>query len=146
MLLTFPVWVERAVLRLEREAPFAATAMCEALGELTVLIDVEGERAMLSAASGRCALLPSAPAAFAVELCTTRRAIAALARGELSILDAITSGGVTLRGPVAALAGVYDALIAFLEGAVRAPSFADTLDQFLRWQRLRDRHVARGTA
>lgn len=140
--IAFAEWVRRGVVGLARALPWAAARMDAALGDRLVELSAEGESAWVTARSGvtRVFVAPPDGRRPAVTLHTSRRAIVALADGDDTLLDAVLSGRVVLRGDVADLVAVHDALMAFLQGAVRAPDFVETLVAFRAWQRARDAH------
>jgi len=73
---------------------------------------------------------PSEPASPCVHLTTNTQTILDLADARLSVLDAILSGRLDLRGEAGELALFYEALLTYLRGAVRCLSFPSLLDQF----------------
>lgn len=137
---SFGYWVRRGVLSLARELPWASARMGAALGGRVVHITVDGELAAVRWHEGAARVSERADpeAAPSVTLRTTRRTVMALADGDDTLLDAVLAGRVVLRGATADLAAFHGALMAFLQGAVRAPGFAHTLEEFRRWQRVRD--------
>lgn len=139
---TFGYWVRRGVVSLARELPWASARMGAALGERVVHLVVDGELAAVrwrdGAARVRESADPEAPPT--VTLRTSRGVVLALADGDDTLLDAVLSGRVVLRGAARDLAAFHAALMAFLQGAVRAPSFTATLEDFRAWRRVRDSH------
>ncbi len=135
---TFGGWVRRALAALGRELPWAYARMCEALGERVVAIEVEGERAVVRCTGCDTRVSETLAVSPTVELETTRRAVVGMADGEETLVEAVLSGSVVLRGAPDDLAAFHDALVAFLQGAVRAPSFPWKMEEFRKWQTARD--------
>lgn len=135
---SFGYWVRRGVLSLARELPWASERMGAALGERAVHLTVDGELASVCWRDGAARVRETAEPPASVTLRTSRRAVVALADGDDTLLDAVLAGRVVLRGATGDLAAFHAALMAFLQGAVRAPSFAPTLEEFRAWQRARD--------
>jgi hypothetical protein len=107
---------------LRSETPPAARRLSERLAGRSVRLDVapaplvlrvspEGHR--LDPATGRCS----------VSLALEREVILDLVEGRLSLAEAVLQERLRPRGGPADLGHFFDALTAYLEGAVRAPGF-----------------------
>ncbi|MEZ4406578.1 MAG: hypothetical protein R3A52_08895 [Polyangiales bacterium] len=137
----FDGWVRAGLDALRAELPWGYAAMCEALGAREVLITVSGQPAAVRCDGAR-ATVSAEVARPAVTLRATAAEVVALADGERTIAEAVIDGRVVMRGEVDDLLAAHDALVAFVRGAVRAPSFAWRLDAFRQWAAARD--AARG--
>jgi hypothetical protein len=103
--------------------------MCGALGTREVLIEVDGERTAVTSTKS-ATRVEAAPRAPVVECRTTREAIIDLVDARMTLVDAVVSERVWLRGSVGDLLAFYDGLMAYLGGAVRCPSFPWLLNDF----------------
>lgn len=139
-IIPFGHWVRRGVVSLGRELPWASARMGAALGPRVVALTVDGEDAFVGWRDGAAWVREALPQGLTptVTLRTARRTVVALADGDDTLVTAVLAGRVVLRGAVDDLVAFHDALMAFLQGAVRAPSFALTLDEFRAWQAARD--------
>ncbi|WP_437564859.1 hypothetical protein [Sorangium sp. So ce542] len=126
---TFASFLARSLDLIERELPWAYEAMSRALAPREVLIEVDGERVGVACARG-AVRVEGAARAPAVECRTTRRAILELIDARSTLLDAVVSDAVSLRGSVDDLLAFHDGLMIYLGGAVRSPSFPWLLKEF----------------
>lgn len=131
----FQRFVTMGLRALRDELPWAYARTALALAGRDVLLTVSDEAVPVRATADEVTAHVSAPEGFApqVALRTARGVIVRLADAELSIVDAVISGEVSLRGDVDDLVAFHDGLMAFLHGAVRSPSFPALLDDFRRW-------------
>lgn len=67
-----------------------------------------------------------------IELESDRGAILDVVDGNLTLEDAVWQRRIELRGAVADLVLFHDALVVYLQGAVRSPSFPRLLDNYRR--------------
>ncbi len=146
----FADWVRRGVVGLARAFPWASARMGAAPRRARSPPRGRRRPAAVRWRDRAARVSPaSSPrprtAAPAVTLHTTRPPVIALADGDDTLVDAVLAGRVVLRGDVDDLAAFHDALMAFLQGAVRAPDFAATLVDFRAWQRRRDARNVRLT-
>lgn len=112
---------------LAREHPQAHAALARRLAGLAAALRIDGERVILQVEAG-VPVISTGAAEVEVELRATRRALLRLLDGEASLLDAVRDGSVALSGGIGALARFHDALLDYLRGAVRCPSFPPLLD------------------
>lgn len=103
--------------------------MCQALAPREVLIEVDREPVAVVCAS-TSAQVVATPTAPVVECRTTREAILDLIDAKTTLLDAVTSERVWLRGSPEDLLAFHDGLMIYLGGAVRSPSFPALLRAF----------------
>jgi hypothetical protein len=128
---TFASFLAGSLDLLERELPWAYGAMCRVLAPREVLLSVDGEDVSVRCTE-RTAIVGARAAAPDVECRTTRAAILDLADASTSLVDAVMSDRVHLRGAVGDLLAFHDGLMAYLGGAVRSPSFPALLERFRR--------------
>jgi hypothetical protein len=114
---------------LECECPQAYAAMCGALADRTLRLEVDGEPVSVVFTSRRAAIV-AALGRFSVEVRTSRQTILDLTDAKKPLLDAVLDESLELRGDASELLAFLDGLRAYLHGAVRAPSFAPLLRRF----------------
>jgi hypothetical protein len=114
--------VPRSLDILRRECPEAYLRVCSSLARLVVALEVDGERVVLGFRPEHIDVL-SADERADVDASTTRATIAHLYDGRLTIGKAIVSDAVLLKGRVDDLVGFHDALLDYVRGAARCPSF-----------------------
>lgn len=131
----FARFVARGLRALRAELPWAYALMADALGPRDVLLAISGETVAVTTRGGEVTAHAAPPEGFAprVVLATERATVLQLADAERTIVDAVVSGEVTLRGDVDDLVAFHDGLMAFLHGAVRSPSFPALLDEYRAW-------------
>jgi hypothetical protein len=126
---SFASFLARSLTLLERELPWGYAAVCRALGEREVLIEVDGEKTPVMA-TGSVLRVERSSRAPVVECRTSRRAIVDLVDGKMTLVEAVESELVWLSGTVDDLLAFHDGLMAYLGGAVRSPSFVGLLGEF----------------
>jgi hypothetical protein len=122
--------LERCLDALEAEVPVAYGLVVRALAGRAIAIDIDGDRATLSIARGRHALARGAGAGCAIELTLTEAVIGRLLDARCTVLSAVLGGEMVLRGAAEDLAGLHDALLAFVHGAVRSPTAPRLLESY----------------
>lgn len=114
---------------LEREFPPAYAAMCARLAPRVTSIEVEGERTTLRfAPTGVARDTTQSPAELIVR--SDRRTILDVVDGEVTLVDAVLQDRLAVQGHPDDLVAFHDALLLFVHGAVRSPSFPSLLDAF----------------
>jgi len=119
---------------LRLECPEAYQRVCDCLAPLTVALSLDGDPVTLAFHPGLIRVIPpGGPAAGRnggragappdVQASTSRSTIIDLLEARSTIEDAILSDAILLRGRVEDLARFYDALLYYVCGAVRCPSF-----------------------
>jgi hypothetical protein len=119
---------------LRLECPEAYQRVCDCLAPLTVALSLDGDPVTLAFRPGLIRIVPAGgPAAGRnggragiqpdVQASTSRSTIIDLLEARSTIEDAILSDAILLRGRVGDLARFYDALLYYVCGAVRCPSF-----------------------
>jgi hypothetical protein len=118
---------------LAAELPAAHARMCALLAGRAVAIDVDGERfvAAFEGGQARVASLPAGedPAA-GVRVATGRAAILAVIEARRSLADAVLADEVRVVGDLDRLVEAHHALVTYVHGAVRCPSFPSLLQRF----------------
>jgi hypothetical protein len=118
----FTACVTRSLDTLRLECPEAYLRACGSLAGLRVALEVNGERIVLGISHERIALLPAGTPAD-ISASTMRTTIDDLYQGRSTTEQAILSDAVLLKGSIDNLASFHDALLDYVRGAVRCPSF-----------------------
>jgi len=119
---------------LRLECPQAYQRICDCLAPLTVALSLDGDPASLAFCPGLIRIVPvegPAPGPHGgqvgiqpdVHASASRSTIIDLLEGRSTIEDAILSDAILLRGRIDDIARFHDALLYYVCGAVRCPSF-----------------------
>jgi hypothetical protein len=130
----FREFLDEALYALRAELPWVWRALCAALHARAVDLAVDGELVRVRGDAEGLSVTPLRAAGElteSVSLRTSRAVIVGLVEARDTFVDAVTHDRVTLRGGVDDLLAFHDALVVFLHGAVRCPSFSRLLDEFL---------------
>ena len=128
---TFAEFLAESFDLLRREVPQAHAEVCRRLAPRGVRLHVGAEDvAVRFERSGT--RFPAAPGAASVDVETNRETILALIDAETTLVDAVLDGSLVLRGAGDDLLAFHDGLVAYVHGAVRAPSFPGLLRRFRR--------------
>jgi hypothetical protein len=122
----FAAFLARAFSTLEREMPTAYRAMCARLARHPVLLHVDTESVALVFTATHARFVASVPAPR-VLVRTSRATILAVLDAEATLMDAVLDERLRLWGGTDDLLTFHDALMLFVHGAVRAPSFSALL-------------------
>jgi hypothetical protein len=122
-------FLARALAALDEEAPDAASALAHSLAGIALEMTVDGESRWLVVRNGRCTL--SASGASSAAFRSTREVLVALLEARRTLLDAILCDDLVLSGAPHAVAAIYDAMSAFVQGGMRSRSIARLLDAYL---------------
>lgn len=114
---------------MRREVPAAYECMCEALAPREVRLHVDGENVAVAFTDAGAAMLPS-PSRPSVELQTTGAAILDLIGARETLASAVLADRLVLRGALGDVLAMHDGVVAYLHGAVRAPSFPALLRRY----------------
>jgi len=125
---SFVAFLERSFDALRTELPAVCAQLCHTLAHRDVAIQVGDEHTTACFAGG--VTLRRGSDRAAIEVITTRRTISALIDGTSTLLDAVLSDALLLRGNPADLLTFHDGLMIYLHGAMRAPSFPSLLRDF----------------
>lgn len=113
---------------LATDTPSGHRRLADVLGPLRVTIDVDGE---VFGLRGGDTVTVTAPDPADVVIATSRAAILALLDAETSLAAAVDADRVRVRGSLADVLRAYDALVAYVHAAVRAPGTAVLRDRLL---------------
>jgi len=119
---------------LRREQPASYARLCEALASLRIEIHVDGERMVAEfepgghQVAGASAAVPTAAAAARFR--ASRGAVLDVLDGRISLAEAVLTGRLEAYAPLPRLLELHDALLLYVNAAVRCPSFPALLDRF----------------
>jgi hypothetical protein len=120
-------------LRALRAEVEACHARCRrALESFTTSCRVDRESFRVVVESGDVVIGPPVAAPADVEVETSRRTILALIHDRLTLERAVVAGALEIKGRVAHVESLSQAMVAFLHGAVRSPSFPALLERLER--------------
>jgi hypothetical protein len=122
-------FVEASLTSLRAEFPQAYFLMCRVLAGRTVLLSIDGEEIPLAFQLRTARVAPRLPRSD-VRVRTSRNAILDVLDDRLTLEGAVESGDLELRGSIEDLERFHDALLVYVGGAVRCPSFPALLDRF----------------
>jgi len=116
---------------LQRDQPAAFYRMARELDDLTVHLQIDGERFTAGFAADRPHIVDPAPDERGVaEVSTSRRTVLDLCDGRIRLLDAIMARKLAVRANEERLLRMRRAVTAFSEGAVRARRMRELLERF----------------
>jgi hypothetical protein len=118
----FREFLARSFELMRDEVPGAYAAVCRVLDSRDVRVEVDRQSVAVGFARGEARLTRSSERR-AVDVRTTRDAILALVDARETLLEAVLSERVAMTGSTHDLLAFYDGLMAYVHGAVRAPSF-----------------------
>jgi len=130
----FAAFLEASLTTLEQDAPRAVQRLRASLGPRRIAFEVDGTRTVLCCTVDAFSLEragsdgPGADVALEI----SRPTVVQLVEGRLTLRDAIARGDMDLRGPVSDLGNFFDALHAYLAGAVRSPFFPHLFEAYRR--------------
>lgn len=126
----FSSFLVRSLVLLQRDSAAAYARVALVLEHRPVLLCVDGELMAVRAAAGRLSVVtPRGDEGIVVE--TSRLTIQDLVEGRRPLLDTVLDDALHVRGAVEDVLALFDAMIAYVEGAVRSPSFASLLEEYL---------------
>lgn len=125
----FRDFLDAALAALRRECPPAFSAMAQALGDGATALRVGNEDFVLLSHAGRVETTGRCEAT-GVEVVTDRATILDLVDARLTLAAAVLDDRLLLRGAVEDLLGFHEALLAFVAGGVRSPSFPALLGEY----------------
>ena len=130
----FPDFLDRSLDIMSEEVPGAYAALCRVLDGRDVRVEVDGRPVGVEFVRGDARLTRSGTLR-SVDVRTTRDAILSLVDAKETLLDAVLSERVVMAGAPDDLLAFHDGLMAYVHGAVRAPSFPALLQAYRTNQR-----------
>lgn len=126
----FERFLTRSLELLARELPLGYADVAAHLGELRVKIEVDDERLGIVGDGVELTVVRTvlAPAARARG---SSPALRSILEGEQTLDEAILADAIFLQGSLPSLAAFYETLVAYFNAAVRCPTFASLLDEYL---------------
>jgi hypothetical protein len=127
----FSAFLLRSLDALEAEHPKGFAYMADCLGQREVWLEVDGDRVVLESDGESLFRRPRGthPSAYAR---ASQRALVAILSGEISLDEAVLEERILLQGRLDDLVAFYAALQAYFNVAVRCPSFAALLGDYLQ--------------
>lgn len=126
---SFRRFLDRALTAIASDVPEVHRALCSSLERLAVRLCVDGERMIVREERG-CLVLKDDRHETQIEFTTDSATLLALTSGDSSFLDAALADRMVVTGAVDELVAFYDALVLFLQAAVRSPALPWLLDEF----------------
>jgi len=120
--------LRRSLDHLAAEVPDSYRHMVVELGALVVEVAADGEVFSVRAVRDRLDVTDGASPGAGARVGTSRATIVEVIDAEIALADAVESGRLTVLGSLDAILGAHDALIAYANAAVRAPSVPGLLD------------------
>jgi hypothetical protein len=127
---TTRAFVQTSLATLREEFPEAYYLMCRKLAGLAVALFIDGEEIPIVFEPRSARVVHDPPSPPDVRARTTRRTILDVLDARLSLQGAVDSGALELWGPIEDLEAFHAALLLYVQGAVRSPSFPGLLDRF----------------
>jgi hypothetical protein len=118
---------------LQREQPASYARLCEALASLHIEIHVDGECMIAGFEPGGHRIAESAVApttAADARFRASRGAVLDVLDDRISLAEAVQTGRLEAYAPLVRLLELHDALLLYVNAAVRCPSFPALLDRF----------------
>lgn len=128
---SFRAFLAVSLATLRRECPAAHEQMCRQLDARRVRLRVGSEEFGLSVQRDVVRLGPR-PVQAHVDVETDRRTILDVVAARASLLDVVVDERLHLRGAADELLRFHDALLSYVAGAVRSPTFPNLLDAYAR--------------
>jgi hypothetical protein len=122
----FGTYLEHSLLVLQREVPAAYVWLCRVLAPREVLLEVDGESVVL-ASSRDCIRLGIRSSTPRVRVKTSSPTILGVIDGTSTLMEEVLADRLFLQGACSDLLAFHDGLVAYVHGAVRAPSFPQVL-------------------
>ncbi len=123
------VFIEASFVALRQEFPEAYFLMCRRLAGMTATLLIDDERIAL-VFDRRAAKVRARHPTADVRVRTSRRAIQDILDARLTLQAAVDDGSLRLWGSIGNLEAFLEALLVYVRGAVRSPSFGPLLARF----------------
>lgn len=123
----FATFLAHSMTLLAAEKPPVYARLCALLRDREARVTMDGERLGIAFPGGEFRLVAEVDRPF-IELVSTRTTVVAVVDGRLTLEEAVWGGHLELRGHLPDLVRFHDALVLYLHGAVRCPSFPWLLD------------------
>jgi len=124
----FAPFLHRSFAALRVEVPDIYAETCRRMAPRSVRIETDGEAVHMS--FEKSAVRFDADSGATIDVRTSRDAILALVAGEITLAQAVLDDALWLRGEADDLLAFHDGLMAYLHGAIRAPSFPALLRDY----------------
>jgi hypothetical protein len=125
----FATFLTHSMALLAAEKPAVAARLGALLCDREAVVQVDDERVGIVFPGGVFQLVADVARPF-IELRSSRRTILDVVNGRLTLEDAVWGDHLWLRGHLDDLVRFHDALVLYLQGAVRCPSFPWLLDRY----------------
>lgn len=129
----FAEYLERSLDLLAREVPQSVRRIEAALGARGIRFDVDRDSFVLHFSGGAAHLVRTSDPVD-VRLGLDRAVVCDLVAGQISLEEALMADRLDLRAPIGSLDSFFEALRAYLDGAVRSPSLPILFDAYRRGQ------------
>jgi hypothetical protein len=126
---SFIDFLAESILALEREVPLAHSTMCRVLAGREVRLDVDGDHFAVVFEIDSASILAE-PRSSNVDVKTSRDTILELIDARLTLVDALFAETLHVQGDPTDVLAFLDGLGAYLQGAVRSPSFPGLLRRY----------------
>ena len=126
-----PAFILDSLETLRREYPYVYDRMCAALAPRSLRLTIDGQSLPLRFEPGRH-LSPDQLPEPDVRLATSRQTILEVIDARYSLEQAVDLGLIDLAGTTTDLSAFHDALLMYVRGAVRCPSFPALLERYRR--------------
>ena len=120
--------LQTALATMQRDNPGGHRSFLDALGPTSVGVIADTLPFVISTVGGGPVVSTGIGAAD-VGIRTDRSTVVSVIEGEITLTDAVVQGSVEVRGALAHVVTAHDALLAFVDAAVRTPSLDGLLDQ-----------------
>lgn len=123
----FATFLAHSMTLLAAEKPQVYGRLCTLLRDREARVTMDGERLGIAFPAGEFRLLGDVERPF-IELSSSRTTVVDVVDGRLTLEEAVWGEQLELRGHLDDLVRFHDALVLYLQGAVRCPSFPWLLD------------------